>query len=140
VRKAVDESKVHEEWAEEGGLRLHVSVNPEGLVQFSTVDITSGWPGREVASVSLANYRLRRVVDFLRPLVPASIPKANGLPIDQMLRDADLAWKGVEDGQLSIPFETQIGDLSCHVRALVAEVERLERLLAEADATRKDVP
>jgi DNA-directed RNA polymerase subunit RPC12/RpoP len=45
------------------------------------------------------------------------------LPIDQMLRDAGRAWE--LRGMMSP--DTLLGDLSCHVRALAEQCERLTR-------------
>jgi hypothetical protein len=44
------------------------------------------------------------------------------LQMDEMLRDANLAWKYHD--QLSLP-GMLLGDMACHVRALAAEVDRL---------------
>lgn len=45
------------------------------------------------------------------------------LPIEEMLADADRAWDCRRE--LTHP-DTLMGDMSCHVRALAAEVARLE--------------
>ena len=53
-----------------------------------------------------------------------------GLPLRQMLRDADAAWQiGIQEQAYRSSPDTLWGDLSCHIRALVDEVEWLEGLL-----------
>ena len=41
------------------------------------------------------------------------------LPLDLMLRDADIAWEIQTGGRADAPPDL-LGDLACHVRALVA--------------------
>lgn len=55
------------------------------------------------------------------------------LPIGQMLKDADVAMEDVENGTViaTVPAEF-LGDLACHIRALVAELQKASAACALA--------
>jgi hypothetical protein len=57
--------------------------------------------------------------------MPDASDLTTGLPIRQMLLDADAAWTIFED-DMRTRHTMLLGDMACHVRALAAEVERLE--------------
>lgn len=59
-----------------------------------------------------------------------------GLPLRQMLRDAEAAWQLQSNHWEGVYRQDLFGDLACHIMALVGEVEWLESLLSGIDIER----
>ena len=62
--------QIDEIWAEEGGMRLRIEAGEHGRIAFSIVDVTVGWPGAVMATATLADFRVERLIEGIR--------KANG--------------------------------------------------------------
>lgn len=51
------ETVIFEMWANEGNKRVRAVRLPNGDVQLITLDLSAGWPGTPVHTVTLASYR-----------------------------------------------------------------------------------
>jgi hypothetical protein len=57
---------IDEIWAEEGGMRLRIEAGENGRIAFSIVDVTVGWPGAVMAKATLAEFRVKRMIEGIR--------------------------------------------------------------------------
>jgi hypothetical protein len=60
----MNESPV-EVWAEEGNMRFRIMPHRAGDVILQMVDVSSGWPGKVVSEVTIAQFRRQRLADAL---------------------------------------------------------------------------